>query len=58
MTEIRMTVYDLPTTDLPYLAVMIMPDGTVVATAHDGFEEATARVNMMAGAAVATLDRV
>ncbi len=44
MADIRMTIYDPPKSDLPYLAVMLMPDGAVHAVPYDTFAEAEAHV--------------
>ncbi len=44
MADIRMTIYDPPLPGLPYLAVMLMPDGPVRAVPCNTFAEAEAYV--------------
>ncbi len=44
MAKYRMTVYNPPAPDLPYLAVLMKPDGTAIATCYDTYEEAAEHV--------------
>ena len=46
--EIKIAVYYPPTHDLPFLAVVITPDGKVIAEPFDSAAEAQARIEQAA----------